>query len=64
MEKLETQKNGVTLEKLFVSMLTMVILYMAINIFVVEMTFLNYLYLEILFSISRKLLNLATDNII
>lgn len=57
-------KTDVTFEKIVVSMLTMIILYMAINIFVMEITFLNYLYLEILFSISRKMFNLATDNII
>jgi predicted tellurium resistance membrane protein TerC len=63
MEKIQKQ-NAVTIHKVLISLLTMIILYMAINIFVMEISFLNYLYLEILFSISRKMFNLATDNII
>jgi predicted tellurium resistance membrane protein TerC len=63
MEKIQ-KHNAVTIHKVLISLLTMIILYMAINIFVMEISFLNYLYLEILFSISRKMFNLATDNII
>ena len=63
MEKIQ-KHNAVTIHKFLMSSLTMIILYMAINIFIVEITFLSYLYLEILFSISRKMLNLATGNII
>jgi hypothetical protein len=63
MENIQT-KNSIYFHKILTSILTMLLLYMAINILIIEMTFLNYLYLEILFSISKKLFNLATHNII
>jgi len=63
MENIQT-KNSIYFHKILTSILTMLLLYMAINILIIEITFLNYLYLEILFSISKKLFNLATNNII